>query len=96
MPDFEPVTRVRVRAKIRSLEGALTDPTQLVFSIQEPDENVTSYTWGIDSEVVKESDGEFYVDWEADQPGLHRYKWQANGAVQVAFGGAFNIREPSF
>ncbi|MBS1722360.1 MAG: hypothetical protein JSS66_05075 [Armatimonadetes bacterium] len=96
MPEYEPITRVRVIARIKDLDGSLADPTQLVFTIKEPDGNETSLTWGIDDDIVQDSEGEFHIDWDADQAGLHRYRWQANGAVQVAFGGAFNIKEPDF
>ena len=96
MPDYEPTTRVRTETQIKSIQGVLTDPTQLIFHIQEPDGTETSYTWGINSELVKASTGKFYVDWDADQAGIYKYRWQANGAIQAAYGGSFNIKESSF
>lgn len=96
MQEYEPTTRVRIEGKIRNLDGALDDPTQLIFSILEPDGTETDYTWGVDDELEQVSTGIFRVEWDADQAGLHKYRWQANGAIQVAFGGAFNIKERSF
>ena len=96
MPDYEPITRVRVIAKIKDLDGVLADPTTLVFSIKEPDGTTTSYTWITDDEMVRVDTGDFYIEWDATQSGLHKYRWQASGDVQVAFGGAFNIKEATF
>lgn len=96
MPEYYPTTRARVEVEIRNFSNVYTDPTQLVFTIEEPDGTHTSYTWGIDSEIVRSSAGRFYIDWDADQVGQHKYIWQANGAIQAAIGGSFNIKEPNF
>lgn len=93
MYELETITRVRLRLILRDLTNTVADPTQLLFSIKEPDGETTSFTWGIDDEIVQESTGTFYLDWDADQVGLHHYKWQANGAVQLGKSGAFNVKE---
>lgn len=96
MADYYPTSRVRVEAQIKNLSNVYTDPTQLIFTIEEPSGIETSYTWGIDAELIRVSPGQFYVDWDASQAGQHKYRWQANGAIQAAFGGSFNIKEPNF
>lgn len=96
MPEFEPITRIRIRASIRNFEGVLADPTTLECIVREPDGTETTYVWGTDLELVKSSDGDFYVDWDASQAGQHKYRWQAGGTIVASFGGSFNIRQPRF
>ena len=75
MPEFEPISRVRITAKIKSLDGDLADPTTLTFSIKEPNGTITSYTWSSDAEVVRVGVGDFYIDWDSTTSGLHKYRW---------------------
>lgn len=96
MPEFEPITRIRIRAKIRGFDGVLSDPTTLECTVHEPDGTETTYVWGTDVELVKEDSGEFYLDWDASQAGQHKYRWQADGVIVASFGGSFNIRRPKF
>lgn len=96
MPEFEPITRIRIRAKIRDFDGELSNPTTLECTICEPDDVETTYVWGTDSELVPEDTGEFYVDWDASQSGVHKYRWQSGGVIVVSFGGSFNIRQARF
>jgi len=93
MHEIETITRVRLRMTLRDLAGDIADPTQLVFSIKEPSGDITTYIWGIDDEVVRDSEGIFYVDWDASEVGTHYYKWQANGAVQLGKSAAFSVKE---
>ncbi len=96
MPEFEPITRIRIKAKVRNFDGLLSDPTTLECTIQEPDDTQTTYVWGTDSELVKDATGEFHVDWDSTQSGKHQYRWQAGGVILVAFGGSFNIAKLRF
>jgi hypothetical protein len=96
MTEYYPNTRARIDCQIKNLSNAYTDPTQLIFKIEEPDGVETSYTWGIDAALVRTSAGRFYVDWDSTKSGVHKYQWQANGAIQASFGGSFNISEPNF
>jgi len=96
VPEFEPITRIRIRANIRNLEGELANPTTLECIVHEPDGTNSTFVWNTDVELVRESTGEFYLDWDASQAGLHKYRWQAGGSIVVSFGGSFNIRQPRF
>lgn len=96
MPEFEPITRIRIRADIRDFDGDLSDPTTLECTVHEPDGTETTYVLGTDIELVAEDTGKFYVDWDANQAGQHKYRWQALGVIAASFGGSFNIRQPRF
>ena len=96
MPEFEPITRIRIGATIRGFDGVLSDPTTLECTVREPDGTETTYIWGTDVELVQADTGDFYVDWDASQAGQHKYRWQSGGTIVVSFGGSFNIRQPRF
>ena len=96
MNGFEPTSRIRIRARIKNWDGDLANPTTLQCTVHEPDGTNTTFVWNTDTELVRESTGEFYIDWDADQSGLHKYRWQAGGTIVAAFGGSFNIRQSRF
>ena len=68
-----------------------TDPTTLTFKMREPDGTVTSYVEGTDAELVKDSTGNFHVDWLTAKAGRHVYRWIGTGAAAEADTGEFEV-----
>lgn len=76
--------------------GVATNPTATTFRIREPSGTVTTYLYGSDNELVRDSAGRFHVDWSATEAGEHRVHWQGTGAAQGAAFGAFMVEEAPF
>lgn len=80
----------RLTVTFADADGAPTDPSAIVFSMTEPDDDatVTPYTYGTDTELVRVDVGVYYVDWEVAYAGEHCYTFRGTGALK-----AFNSRQ---
>lgn len=72
--------------------GVDADPTGLAFTITEPDGVATTWTYGTDAQVVKDSVGDYHADWPVAKPGRHFWRWAATGAAVGAEAGEFWAR----
>ena len=66
-----------------------TDPTTLTFKMREPDGTVTTYVSGTDAELVKDSTGNFHVNWPIAKVGKYYYRWIGTGAAAESDTGEF-------
>ncbi len=66
---------VRCTASITSTGGVYVDPATLILYIRTPSGTTTSYTYGVDPEVVKSAVGQYYIDVSLTEAGQwhHRY-----------------------
>jgi hypothetical protein len=70
------------------------DPTGLVFILTEPDRAVTTYTYGADPELVRDSVGVFHVQFTPTKRGLHDWSFTASGNIDATYSAEF-IAEPT-
>jgi hypothetical protein len=81
---------VRVSASFTNEAGAALDPTVVKCVVLEPgDVLATTYTYGTDVAVVKDSTGHYHLDIDADEAGEWRYRWYSTGTGQSASEGLF-------
>lgn len=92
IPVYDVGDRRRLQCTIVDEDDELTDPTTLTFTMLEPDGTVTEYVWSIDSELIRTTQGTFYVNWDAAQVGVHRWRYEATGNVQQVEEAAFTCR----
>lgn len=72
--------------------GTRTDPTALRLLYRAPsDTSTTTLTYGGGEQVVREEEGRFHVDLVPDEPGEWRWRAEADGAVEGAAEGMFNV-----
>ncbi len=90
---------VRVTCSTTTDAGVPTDPTGLTVRYKVAGGTPVVKTYGVDSEVVKDSSGEFHFDIAvtSDMNGaLVKYRWVATGAVAGADEKAFQVRQSAF
>jgi len=81
--------QVRLTVTIKT-SGIPTDPTGLTFKLRNPQNTITTtYVFGTDAEVVKESTGVFHFDHTIPESGIHRWRWEATGAAVGAAEGEY-------
>jgi len=73
-----------------------TDPTAVLFKTQDPSGNETTYTFGVDANVVKSAVGNYYADWTLDEEGRWFYRWEGTGVVVAAAEHALEVRDSEF
>lgn len=87
---------VRVSGAFTDIDGVAQDPATITFKFKDPADNVTTYTYGVDAELVKDSVGNYHVDVDADEVGVWYYRYAATGNGQCAEEGDFTIRGTEF
>jgi hypothetical protein len=74
------------------------DPTAVRASVREPSGTVTTYLYGTDTQLAKDSSstGVYRVDWTASTAGTHDVRFWSTGTGQAAVEGAFSVRQSRF
>ena len=78
------------------VSAADTDPTAVTFELEEPNGKVTTYVYGVDYQLVKDSTGKYHVDWLTTRAGTHTYRFAGTTACQAANEGQFVVPESPF
>jgi hypothetical protein len=87
---------VRVTGTWEDSAGVDTDPTALTFAFTDPSANTTTYTYGVDAELVKSAVGIYCVDVSIDEHGTWRYRFASTGTGQAAAESYFLVRDSRF
>lgn len=61
--------RATIRASFSDELDALADPTSVSFVVEDPSGNVTTYVYGVDGEVTRESVGRYVLTLIVINPG---------------------------
>jgi hypothetical protein len=89
---------VRVRVVFRDVDDELLDPATVVVMVRGPigSPAETSYTYGVDVGVARESEG-VYTFWVATpDPGTYCYRWKGIDDVTVTNEESFDVDESCF
>ena len=84
--------RRKLTCEIRDENETLVDPTTLVFTMKKPDATLTTYTYGTDAQLVRDSTGLFHVYWDCATAGKYFYRYAATGNVGAAEESTFTVR----
>jgi len=79
-----------------NLAGTAVDPGALTVNIKTPLGALTTYVYGIDLQLVKDSTGNYHVDVDAVSQGRWIVKWVATGANKGAKTNKFQVVEDFF
>ena len=83
---------VRLTGTYRNrVTGAVADPTTVTFKVTDPNSATTTYVYGTDAQLVKDSTGVYHVDLSLDLPGLYYYRFLGTGAVKAAGQKVLNV-----
>ena len=89
--DYVVGQRPRFSAQFR-LGSTLTDPTTLKFIYKKPTaSSPTVLVYGVDTELVRESSGKYYVDLLLDEAGLWKWRYESSGIVDSAQQDHFSV-----
>lgn len=71
--------KVRVTCQFK-VNDTLTDPTSVICKVMDPSRNVSTYVYGTDAEVVKDSTGIYHVDIVANEKKEWNVRFEGTGA----------------
>jgi hypothetical protein len=81
--------RVRINYTARDESGTLADPDSLTIRISRPRQPATEqvFTYGVDSEIVKDGVGQYHAIFNPPTEGRWRYYWvgSPDGATEGGF-----------
>lgn len=75
---------VRCSATFTNAAGTPIDPTAVIFKFKTPASAITTYTYGVDAELVKDDTGDYHVDIDANAVGVWAYRFYSTGTGQAA------------
>ncbi|MCI0420075.1 MAG: hypothetical protein L0312_12765 [Acidobacteria bacterium] len=87
---------VRVSGAFTNDAGVAQDPTTVIFRFVNPAGTSTTYTFGVDGALVKDSIGNYHVDIDANAEGDWHYRWESTGTGQAADEGQFRVDDSRF
>lgn len=79
-----------------TVNGVNTDPSTVVFSLKDPDDIITSYTFGVNAQVVKSAVGVYYMDVTVSKPLTWWYRIVGTGACIAAVESSFFGNQSKF
>lgn len=88
---------VKVKATFKDETNVKGDPAVVAVSVQEPDATITTYVYGTDVEVVRESVGVYYIELDTtDQTGDWEAIWHSTGTLQAVGQTKFTVADTYF
>ena len=82
--------RIRVSATFEAA-GLRTDPTTVVFKFKGPAGTITTWTFGVDGQLVKDAVGVYRGDIDVTAGGTWSFRWEGTGAAQGAAQDSFTV-----
>ena len=87
---------VRVTGTWTNLAGTEIDAAVVLFQVKDPGRNITSYTYGVDAEVVKSDTGVYYVDVDGNKVGRWFVHFYSTGSGKASEESNFDIVKSEF
>ena len=96
MANYISGTMVRNNAVFRTLANDVSDPVTVTFKMEIPSGVITTYEYGTDVELVRASEGVYYVDWTTVTSGSYKYRFSSVGTVTGANEAQFTVPTSPF
>lgn len=87
---------VVISVNIKNLSNNDIDPTTLTFRLKNPNGAVIQYVYGTDAELVKDSTGNYHVDYTTVRRGIHHYRFFSTGVGEGAVESTFEVEKTYF
>lgn len=93
MSDINPgdVVRVSTSPGFKDDADVLTDPTTVRLKWRRHGGATTTWVYGTDSEIVRDSVGLYHADIPVVDHGLHYFRWEGAGVVDAAEESTFSV-----
>jgi hypothetical protein len=93
-PDrYVPGAVTRLSVAITDVADIAVDPGALRLKFKTPAGVTTTYTYGTDVEVVRDSAGAYHADLPLPAAGQYRYRWEADAPYAGASEGFLHVAE---
>jgi hypothetical protein len=93
---FDKGDQVRVQTTFSDSDGTVSDPATVTFKFTIPAGTTTTYVYGTDAELVRLSEGIYYVDIDCATAGIYYWRMYSTGSAQAADEGFFSVEASRF
>lgn len=83
-----------MEAAFTDANGAAADPGEVYLEIRLPDKTTTTYQYGVDAALIKDSTGNYHLDYTTSTTGSYRYRWYSLVSGITADTGIFYVVLP--
>jgi uncharacterized protein YfaS (alpha-2-macroglobulin family) len=87
---------VRCAANFKNTLNVDIDPSTVTFKVKPPTGAIITYAYGVDSQLVKDSVGDYYVDVNANAEGTWHWRFFSTGTGQAAAEQTFEVQKSYF
>lgn len=87
---------VRLRFQFKGVDGLPVDPSTVIAKVKDPVGVVTTYTYLVDGNFIKDAVGDYHRDIDPTIQGVWKYRGEGTGTNKAAAESAFMIRESEF
>lgn len=88
---------IRLKAKIRDMNGDLVIPQSIEFELKKPDESEYSVYTIISNPAIKsDNTGTYYIDIDVDIPGRYEYSWFTYGSPHTSAKSYFEAQDARY
>jgi hypothetical protein len=77
-------SKVRLSVAFTDSDGMAVDPANVYCQVKPLSSTTTTYTYGVDDELVRDSVGNYHLDIDCNAVGNWYYAWYATGDGQAA------------
>lgn len=77
-------------------DGDPADPSTVRFKVRRPDGTTSTWTHGVDSEVVKTAVGAYRVHLDLTGSGIWGFRFEGTGSIQAAVEGSLQVNGSAF
>lgn len=85
--------KIRLSAAFTDINEAAQDPGGVQFKIRDPSGTITTYVYGTDAALVKDSTGNYHVDYLIATAGRYRYRFAGITSGQAAAENVFQVKQ---
>ena len=92
--DIGDVTRLSV--SFTDLSNVTVDPSSVMLKIREPNAVILQQSYPTNDTIIKDSVGNYHMDYLISKDGLHNYKWVGSGTVNASEKDSFFVKPDTF
>lgn len=86
----------KMQLTVKDDASALIDPSTLVFKLMKPNGTTVTYTYGTSPQLVRKSQGIYYVNYKVDMAGAWTYRFESTGTGEGAVEDSFEVVQGVF
>lgn len=91
MSSFYKGASLRIKGNFKDYDEKLeVDPSTVTLLLRSPSSN-SEFVYGIDDDLVRDSQGKYHVDFTADESGRWHWRWESTGTGKGTVEGSFRV-----